>query len=115
MRADPAADSGACGMPPGTVQREMQWNALLGQKDLLREDLKRGQECLNLARSELAENRSQLEEWPAYEGRCGGNCLPHLTESVAANRRVERFLTAWLRRRQDQLAAVEEALGRFGK
>lgn len=101
--------------PHTSVALEMQWNALLGEQDLLREEIRRGKECLLQTQSELAESRSQLEEWPAYERRCGGHCLPRLTESVAANRRVERFLNGWLKRRQNQLAAVNEAIARYAK
>jgi hypothetical protein len=88
----------------------MQWNALLGQEDLLREEITRGKECLAQAQKELAESRMLLEEWPAYEERCGRNCLPCLTDSVSGKRRIERFLTGWLKRRQEQLAAVDKAI-----
>lgn len=105
----------ASAAPQASVALEMQWNALLGQEELLREEIRRGNECLAQARSELTESRSQLEEWPAFERRCGGHSLPRLTESVVANRRVERFLNAWLRQRQSRLEAVEEAIRRFTK
>ncbi len=88
---------------------ELRWSTLLGQQELLREEIKRGTECLAQVQAELAESRSRLEEWPTYEKRCGRNCLPSLTETVRVNRRVECFLTGWLKRRQAQFAAVEKA------
>jgi len=91
----------------------MRWNALLGQAELLRDEIKRGKECLAHAQTDLAESRSRLEEWPTYERQCGGNCLPCLTESVSVNNRIERFLTGWLKRRQGQLVAVDQAIDLF--
>ncbi len=97
------------------LELEMRWNTLLGQQDLLQEEIRRGTECLAQVRAELAENRALLEEWPTYEKRCGRNCLPCLTEAVWGNRRIERFLTGWLRRRRSQLAAVEKAISAFAR
>jgi hypothetical protein len=94
---------------------EMRWNALLGQHELLREEIRRGKECLKSTQAELAESRLQLEEWPAYEKRCGERSLPGLTESVMANRRMERFLTGWLKRREHRLAAATDAIDRFAR
>jgi hypothetical protein len=93
----------------------VRWNALLGQQDLLREEIRRGRECLKHAQAGLAESRRQLEEWPTYEKRCLQECLPSLIESVLANRRVERFLTGWLKRREHQLAAAGDAIVRFAR
>jgi hypothetical protein len=97
------------------LTQEMRWNALLWQQDLLGEEIKRGKECLERAQTQLAESRSQLEEWPAYERRCGENYLPGLTESVSVNKRIERFLTGWLKRRQGQLVAVNQAIDLFNR
>ncbi len=102
-------------VPESALARELQWNSLLGQQDLLREEINRGKECLKMARTELAESQSRLEEWPAYERQCGVHCLPGLTGAAWANKRVERFLTGWLSRRQEQLAVVNEAIERFAQ
>jgi hypothetical protein len=53
-----------------------------------------------------------LEDWPKYEYRCGVDCLPELTETLQVQRRVERFLRGWLRRREEQMALVSSELGR---
>ena len=97
------------------LEMEMQWNALLGQQDLLLEEIKRGEECLEQALAELADTTSRLEEWPSYEKSCGRNCLPCLTELVSSNRRIERFLTGWLRRRRAQLDSVTEAIRQMSR
>jgi hypothetical protein len=88
----------------------MRWEALLGQQDLLREEIKRGTERLAQVRTALAERRLRLEEWPTYEQRCSAGCLPSLTEVVWADERLEQFLTAWLERRQKRLEAVDRAI-----
>src|SRR5437879_5850645 len=41
-----------------------QWNTWLVQSELLREEIKRGKECLEQVREELAATRARLEEWP---------------------------------------------------
>jgi hypothetical protein len=90
--------------------REPELNALLGRRDLLREEIKRGKECLSRVQAELAERESRLEEWPTYETQCGVDCLPHLTASVSSGSRVVQFLTGWLSRRQVELAEVDQGL-----
>ena len=95
-----------------------QWNALRQQQDSLREEIKRGTECLRQAQSDLAERRARLENWTTYERHCGVDCLGHLTELVSSNERVTRFLNAWVERRTVELAGVERTLaglaGRHG-
>lgn len=94
---------------------DLRWHGLLGQQDLLRDEIQRGNECLQQVRKRLAESRSVLEDWPSYEERCGVNALPGLTESVLINKRIERFLASWLNRRQKQLTQVDQAIQRLGK
>jgi hypothetical protein len=101
--------------PPTALALEMRWNALLGQQDLLREEIKRGKESLRQAQTSLTERRSMLDEWPTYEKRCGTNCLPALTASVSADERIELFLTGWLERRQAELDTVTEAIAAFAR
>jgi hypothetical protein len=97
------------------LELEMQWNTLLGQQDLLREEIKRGEECLEQAQAKVAEAGAWLEEWPTYEKSCGRNCLPCLTESAWTGRRIQRFLTSWLKRRRLQLRSVEQAIYAFAQ
>jgi hypothetical protein len=98
---------------PSAIAIEMQWNTLLGQQDLLREEIKSGQESLQQVQTILVQSQALLEDWPTYERRCGENCLPCLTELVASNKRIERFLNGWLKRRSQQLAEVDQAIKRF--
>ncbi len=95
------------------LQRKLHLQKLTEEKDLLRDHIKRGTEALDQARSVLAESRARLEAWPTYEQRCGVNCLPQLTETVLVNRRIQLFLTGWLKRHQRQLNAVEQAIRIF--
>ena len=87
-----------------------QWNALLQQQDSLREEIKRGTECLRQAERDLAERRARLENWTTYERHCGVDCLGRLTELVSADERVARFLNGWVERRTVELAGVEKML-----
>jgi hypothetical protein len=115
VRSVPGGPKGNPERQPTALELELRWNTLLGQEDLLREEIARGKQCLAQARKELADSRSRLEEWPTYEDRCGVHCLPCLTESVARNRRIERFLNGWLARRKKQLTEVEEAVARLAR
>ena len=110
VTSGPGGPAGNLKTQPTALELELRWNTLLGQKDLLRDEITRGKESLAQAQKELAESRSRLEEWPTYEERCGARCLPCLTESVADNRRIERFLNGWLARREKQLAVVDRAI-----
>ncbi len=101
--------------PHTPLELELQWNTLLGQQDLLREEIRRGEQYLEQAQAGVAEAGSLLEEWPSYEKSCGRNCLPCLTETALAGRRIERFLTNWLKRRRSQLRSVEQAIGDFAR
>ena len=87
-----------------------QWNALLQQRDSLREEIKRGTECLRQAERDLAERRARLENWTTYERHCGVDCLGRLTELVSTDERVTRFLNGWVERRTVELAGVEKTL-----
>ena len=97
----------------GVLAREVRLNALLRQEHRLRDEIQRGRECLEQAKQRLAECQATLEDWPLYEKRCGANCLPGLTEAVRLNKRVERFLTGWLKRREDQMALMAQEIQRY--
>jgi hypothetical protein len=98
---------------PAGEEERLIW--LMGQEDRLRDEIKHGRECLDQARKRLAEQRTILEEWPRYEYRCGVDCLLELTETLQAQRRVERFLRGWLRRREEQMALVSRELERHAE
>jgi|SRR4051794_3533424 hypothetical protein len=86
------------------------WNSWLAQRDVLREEIRRGKECLQQVRDDLAATRAGLEDWPAYERQCGKNPLFQYTESLSARERVEQFLPEWLRRREEQLQALAQEM-----
>ena|SRR5438477_4481366 len=83
-----------------------QWNSWLDQRELLRLDIKRGKECLEQTRRELASLRASLEQWTAYERLCGKNPLSDYMEAITARERIRQFLPGWLSRRQGQLMAL---------
>ncbi len=100
-------------LPATTAVRqelEAQWTTLLQHQDALREEIKRGTECLRRAERDLSESRSRLENWTTYEANCGVDCLGHLTELVSTSEHVTRFLNGWIERRSVELTGIEKAL-----
>jgi len=83
-----------------------QWDRWLEQREQLRNEIKRGRECLEQVQKDLTLLRARLEEWPTYERICGRNPLPESMQSLLATERIEQFLPGWLRRREDQLQAL---------
>jgi len=93
-----------------TLSLQEKWEGWLVRRELLRNDLKRGKELLDNTQRELAQLRSQLEEWPAYERVCGKNPIMDYMQAIAAQERIEQFLPAWLKRRETELATLNRAL-----
>jgi len=84
-----------------------QWDRWFEQREILRNEIKRGRECLDQVQKELLLLRGRLEDWPNYERICGRNPLAEYMQSIAAKERIEQFLPGWVRRREEQLRAVE--------
>jgi hypothetical protein len=89
--------------------------AWLGQSEQLRNEIRRGQECLDQVRKELATIRARLEDWPSFEKHCGHNPLLDYMHKIEAQERLERFLPGWLNRREQQLRAITRNLDRCAK
>ena len=87
-----------------------QWSGWLAEREILREEIKRGTECLERVREELAATRPRLEDWAAYERECGKNPLFHYVQSLWINERIENFLPGWLERRERKLAALRSEM-----
>src|SRR5262249_45828255 len=83
-----------------------QWNTWSVRREELRNEVKRGRECLEQVRKELAALRVRLEEWPTYENICGRNPLPEYMQSLVAKQHIEQFLPGWVKRREEQLLAL---------
>lgn len=92
-----------------------QWNGWLMQREQLREEIKRGKECLERVRNEIAVTRARLEEWPEYERECGKNPLFHYMECLIASERIEQFLPGWLDRRENKLANLRQQMEAWAK
>jgi len=91
------------------------WNSWLLEREMLREEIKRGRECLEQVQEDLAKTRAGLEDWARYERQCGQNPLFSSTESLGARERVEQFLPGWLSRREEQLRSLSVEMGRFAR
>lgn len=72
-------------------------------KDLLCDDIRRGQECLTRVRREISVLEAKMEDWPEFEKVCGKNPLPDYMQMLSDKERVERFLVLWLKRREKRL------------
>ncbi len=92
------------------LELQEKWEHWLVQRELLRNDLRRGKEFLEHTQKELARLRGMLEEWPAYERVCGKNPLLDYMQSVAAHERIEQYLPTWLKRREKDLEALTRSL-----
>ena len=92
-----------------------QWDAWFVERDQLRAEIKRGRECLEQVRREVATLRARLEEWSAYERICGKNPLNDYMQSMAARENIEKFLPSWLERREDQLKSLENKMADYAK
>src|SRR5262245_17602354 len=88
------------------VALQEQWEAWSTEREELRNEIKRGRECLEQVREELTALRSGLEEWPTYEKICGKNPLPEYMQALAAKEQIDQFLPGWVSRREEQLLAL---------
>ena len=107
----PLREARADGSSQATTKRaalalQERWNAWLGKREVLREEIKRGRDYLQQAQQELNAIRAGLEEWTGYERECGENPLLQYTQSLAAKEQVVEFLPSWLKRREERLTAL---------
>ena len=89
-----------------------QSDAWFAKRDKMRSEIKRGRECLEQVKSELAALRARLDEWPGYELICGNNPMPDYMQAIAAKERIEQFLPGWLKDREAQLQALDLQIDR---
>ena len=92
------------------VALQQQWEGWLVQRDLLRTQIKRGKQCLDQVRGELAAGLADLEDWPEYERVCGKNPLLDYMTTLSAKERIAKFLPSWLKRQQAQLNALNRKM-----
>ena len=92
------------------LELQAKWERLLVQRELLRNELKRGKEVLEHTQRELGLLRSRLEEWQSFERVCGKNPLLDYMHAMLAHEKVEQFLPSWLQRREAQLASLNLTL-----
>ncbi|HSU54547.1 MAG TPA: hypothetical protein VLT36_10845 [Candidatus Dormibacteraeota bacterium] len=82
------------------------WNSWLAEREVLRDEIRRGKEFLDYVEQEMASALARLEDWPAYERQCGKNPLVRDTQSLSTHERIQQFLPGWLRRREERLNAL---------
>jgi hypothetical protein len=92
-----------------------QWDGCVAQRELLRNEIKRGKECLEQVQTELAGVRERLEDWADFERICGVNPLPEYMQSLSAKERIEQFLPGWVKRREARLEALERQMERSAR
>ena len=89
---------------------EEQRNSLFSKRDKMRSEIKRGWELLEQVQRELAVLRARLDEWAGYEVVCGKNPLSDYMQAIAAKERIEQYLPVWLKRREEQLQALDRQI-----
>jgi len=87
-----------------------QWDAWSSKRDQMRTEIRRGWEFLEQIQRELAVLRARLDEWAGYEVVCGKNPLPDYMQTIAAKERIEQYLPVWLKRREEQLTALDSQM-----
>lgn len=73
-------------------------------------EIRRGREFLEQVQRELAVLRARMDEWPGYEVVCGKNPLSDYMQAIAARERIEEYLPVWVKRREDQLRALDQQI-----
>ena len=104
------AEEQRAGPPPewkGGLLLGEQWNSWAAKRDEMQMEIKRGKECLEQVQRELATLRGRLEEWPAYESVCGKNPMGDYLQAISVKERIEQYLPIWLKRREEQLRALD--------
>ena len=103
------------GQQRAALALQQEWESWLVQRELLRNEIKRGKEILDQVRKELAETREELEAWPAFERICGRNPLMDYMQTLTAKERIEQFLPQWLERREAELTTLNQQMERCAK
>jgi hypothetical protein len=104
------ANGGSEAKHRAALDLQEKWEGWLVQRELLRNEIKRGKELLEQTQRELAALRGRLEEWPGYERVCGKNPLLDYMQAIIAHERLEQFLPVWLQRRETQLRSLSRTL-----
>jgi hypothetical protein len=87
-----------------------QSNLWFAQRDQMRTEIKRGRELLEQVQRELVLLRARLDDWARYEVVCGKNPLSEYMQAIAAKERIEQYLPVWLKRRDEQLHALDRQM-----
>jgi hypothetical protein len=79
------------------------WSSLLGQRERLQHEIKRGRKYLEQLRKDLAECGALLQAWPAVEQELGNGWMPSPAQQASVNDATEQFLLNWLERLEERL------------
>jgi hypothetical protein len=101
--------------PPGSFALQDQWNNWVDKREQMGTEIKRGRECLEQVKKELATLRARLDEWTGYEVVCGRNPLSDYMQAIATKERIEQYLPVWLQQREDQLRALNVQMERCAR
>jgi hypothetical protein len=89
------------------------WSSLLGQREHLHHEIKRGRKYLEQLRKDLAECGALLQAWPDCDNDFENGWMPSPIQQAAANDATERFLLDWLARLEERLVAVTKEIEDF--
>ncbi len=85
---------------------QSRWSSLLGQRERLQIEIKRGRRHLEQLRKDLAECGALVQAWPTSGKSFGGNGTPNRRRAIVVNESMEEFLSGWLTQLEARLSAV---------
>ncbi len=92
--------------PTNLFGPQSHWSSLLGEREHLQSEIKRGRKYLEQLRKDLAQCSAVLHGWPNGEKESEETPPRNLSQEIAANDAMEQFLLSWLERLEERRAAV---------
>ena len=89
---------------------QSQWSSLLGQRERLLHELKRGRRYLEHLRKDLAECSALFQSGAAEGEGIGSRWVLSVAQQVSGNDAMEQFLLQWLERVEERLGDVNERI-----
>ena len=95
---------------PNPFGPQSPWSSLLGQREHLEHEIKRGRKYLEQLRKDLTECGAFVQAWPGDDQKGGNGWMPSLAQQASANDAMEQFLVGWLERLEERLHAVTKEI-----
>ena len=92
---------------------QSKWSSLLGRREHLQHEIKRGKKYLEQHRKDLAECRAFLQAWRADEEEGANRWVPNLAQQASASDAMEQIILNWLGQLEENLGAVTKEIESF--